>query len=344
MKIYSNFPKAFRYLDSKLVIDRYEIHDLDQNMAINFVELNKTFEEFNKNCLTFNKSKNLKFKLIYSPEERITGLRINFKDMLTRKKYYNNELIADLFINPYRNCIIGKNNFRNCFAIEIIEVGVKPILYTQTLLNWFCSMINIFLRDLKSSYLILFFLLIESEGFYYYDKSNYPIFTCELKYPDYYMNETDIPKSLEFTFKSEKEFELRICSIYVYQFHNDCGIPDKPSHSTFEITNKTVKYYPNSGYRLIGDNTINCLFEGNWDKEPPLFEPIFQCNTSDIDLKSKIYKKIELKDSELFNGTEVAVNNSKIVFQCDFGNKTSKTLVSVCDENGFWIRDDYKCK
>jgi hypothetical protein len=95
---------------------------------------------------------------------------------------------------------------------------------------------------------------------------------------------------------------------------------------------------------LIGDNTINCLFEGNWDKEPPLFEPIFQCNTSHIDLESKIYKKIELKDLDLFNGTEVAVHNSKIIFECNFGNKISKTLVSVCDENGFWIGDDYKCK
>ncbi len=112
-------------MDSKLVIDRYEVNYLDQNMAINSVELNKTFEEFNKNCLTFNKSKNLKFKLIYSPEERITCLKISLNN--SRKDYYN-ELIADLFINRYRNCISGKNNFRNCFAIEIIEVGVKPIL------------------------------------------------------------------------------------------------------------------------------------------------------------------------------------------------------------------------
>ncbi len=97
-------------------------------MAINSVELNKTFEEFNKNCLTFNKSKNLKFKLMYSPEERITGLKISFNNMLSWKGYYNYDLIADLFINRYRNCITGKNNFRNCFAIEIIEVGVKPIL------------------------------------------------------------------------------------------------------------------------------------------------------------------------------------------------------------------------
>jgi hypothetical protein len=165
-----------------------------------------------------------------------------------------------------------------------------------------------------------------------------------LKSPHYYKNETDISKSLEFTFKSEKEFELQINLISVYQFQNDCGIPDKPLHSTFEIMNKTVKYYPDLRYRIIGDNTIKCISDGNWDKEPPLFEPIFQCNTSHIDFKSKIYKKIELQDLELFNGTEVAVNNSKIIFECDFGNKTSKTLVSVCDENGFWIGDDYKCK
>jgi hypothetical protein len=118
LKIYSNFPKGID-LDSKLVIDRYEIHNLDPNMAINSVELNKTL--FDLKRLTFNKSKNLKVKLIYSTEERITGLVINFEDMLTKKKNDKNELIVDLFINPYRNCIIGKNNFRKCFAIEIVE-------------------------------------------------------------------------------------------------------------------------------------------------------------------------------------------------------------------------------
>jgi hypothetical protein len=112
LKVYSNFPKAIR-LSSKLVIDRYEIQNLDQNMDINSVELNKTFEEFNGNFLTSNKSKDLKFKLIYSPEERITALSIRSKDVLTRNKdngNNNDKPFADLnlFINPYRNCIIGK--------------------------------------------------------------------------------------------------------------------------------------------------------------------------------------------------------------------------------------------
>jgi hypothetical protein len=175
--------------------------------------------------------------------------------------------------------------------------------------------------------------------------------TCELKSPHYYKNETDITKSLEFTFKSEHsgtgtndEFELQICGIHVYRFHNDCGIPDKPLHSKLEILNKTVKYYPDLRYRIIGENTINCVSDGNWDKEPPLFEPIFQCNTSHIDLNSRIYKSIKFEKLEFFNGTEVAVNGSEIIFECDFGNKISKTLVSVCDEKGFWIGDDYKCK
>jgi hypothetical protein len=169
-------------------------------------------------------------------------------------------------------------------------------------------------------------------------------FGCESKSLQDYKNEAHIEQSLRFTFKSEYFFKLKICDIFVYQFEEDCGSPDIPLHSTIEKVYETVKFYPNSGYRLIGDNTINCLFEGNWDKEPPIIEPIIQCNTSDIDLKSKIYKKIELQDFEVFNGTEVAVINSKILFQCDFGNKRSKTLVSVCDENGFWIGDDYKCK
>jgi hypothetical protein len=82
-------------------------------MAINSIELNKTFEEFNGNFSISNKSKNLKLKLIYSPEERITALSIRSKDVLTRNKdneNNNDKPFPDLnlFINPYRHCIIGK--------------------------------------------------------------------------------------------------------------------------------------------------------------------------------------------------------------------------------------------
>jgi hypothetical protein len=177
-----------------------------------------------------------------------------------------------------------------------------------------------------------------------FNYESYRLFICELKSPDYYKNETDIQKSLEFTFKSETEFKLQISRIDVYQFQNDCGIPDKPSHSTFEIMNKTVKYYPNSGYNLIGENTINCVSDGNWDKEPPLLEPIIQCNTEDIDLNSSIYKSIKFEKLEFFNGTEVAVNGSEILFECNDGKNSSEILVSSCGINGSWIGSDYKCK
>jgi hypothetical protein len=167
---------------------------------------------------------------------------------------------------------------------------------------------------------------------------------CELKSFEDYKNESFIEQSLQLTFKSEYFFKLEICNIFVYQFQDDCGFPDIPLHSTIEKVNKTVKFYPNSGYRLIGDNTINCLFEGNWDKEPPILEPIIQCNTEDIDLNSSIYKSIKFQKLEFFNGTEVAVIGTEILFECNDEKNSSEILVSFCGGNGSWIGSDYKCK
>jgi hypothetical protein len=186
--------------------------------------------------------------------------------------------------------------------------------------------------------------IIDEQHFDDFSKRSFLKVVCELKSFEDYKNETLINQSLQFTFKSEDVFKLEICNIFVYQFEDDCGFPDIPLHSTIEKVNKTVKFYPNSGYRLIGDNTINCLFEGNWDKEPPILEPIIQCNTEDIDLNSSIYKSIKFQKLEFFNGTEVAVIGSEILFECNDGKNSSEILVSFCGINGSWIGSDYKCK
>jgi hypothetical protein len=171
-------------------------------------------------------------------------------------------------------------------------------------------------------------------------------FICESKSLVHYRNET-IPQSFQFTFKSEKIFKLRICEISVYQFQDNCGVPDIPIPASIQDYGKTINFYPTpqrKKYRMIGDDTINCVFEGNWDKEPPIFKPVIQCDIKDIDLNSSIYKSIKLQNLEFFNETEVAVIDSKIEFQCNNAENSSKIFISFCDENGLWIGDDYKCE
>jgi len=171
-------------------------------------------------------------------------------------------------------------------------------------------------------------------------------FICELNSFEDYKNEI-YSKSIMFSFESEKNFRLRICGINVYQFQDECGIPDKPLQALIRETGKTVEYNPTpqeKKYRMIGNNTINCRFEGNWDKEPPLFEPITQCNIEKIQMNSSIHKSFQFLNLEFFNKTEVAVIDSKILFQCNNEENSSIIRILTCNENGSWIGDDLKCK
>jgi hypothetical protein len=36
---------------------------------------------------------------------------------------------------------------------------------------------------------------------------------------------------------------------------------------------------------MIGDGVITCAYEGNWDKETPIFEPIIKCTIDDIEIQ-----------------------------------------------------------
>jgi hypothetical protein len=79
-------------------------------------------------------------------------------------------------------------------------------------------------------------------------------------------------------------------------------------------------------------------------EKPPIFEPIIKCNSNEIDMTSKLYKDFKLENFEYFNKTEVAVIDSKIIFKCYNEENSSKPHVSICNENGLWIGDDFKCK
>jgi hypothetical protein len=172
------------------------------------------------------------------------------------------------------------------------------------------------------------------------------IFICEFKSLEDFKNETITPTMINFSFESEKKFYLLICKIKIYKFQDDCGIPDIPLHASIRYYNQTIEYFPTSQrnkHRMIGDSVITCQYEGNWDKEPPIFEPIIKCNTDEIDRNSSVYKIIEFKNLKIFNKTEVAVIDSEILFQCNNEN-SFKIHVLICKENGLWIGDDLKCK
>jgi hypothetical protein len=180
---------------------------------------------------------------------------------------------------------------------------------------------------------------------------------CESKsFNDFNEEKEDLPNSIKFSFKSEKEEELGIFKIFaisVYRFTNGCGIPDTPLHARYEMKENTVIYYSmdEERYKIIGNNTIKCLYDGNWDKEIPLIEPIVQCSTEELGLRSGNFKEVEFENFEFFNDREIAVIGSTIKYQCQKSNSnsninyenSSQIFVSICDENGLWIGDHNKC-
>ncbi len=173
-------------------------------------------------------------------------------------------------------------------------------------------------------------------------------FVCELESFEDYKNETIFPTIMKFSFKSEKIFYLEICRIQVHRFQDSCGAPDIPLHASYNPLNDTsFEYFPidqRNKHRMIGDGVITCSYEGNWDKEPPIFEPIIKCNTNEIDMNSSLYKIIKLYQYEFFNKTQVAVIDSKIFFKCNNEANLSKLNYLTCNEYGSWIGGDFKCK
>jgi hypothetical protein len=130
------------------------------------------------------------------------------------------------------------------------------------------------------------------------------LFNCESENIKYYKNETTIPTTIKFSFKSAKIFQLAICGIFVYHVHDDCGIPNIPLHASYiRINDKSIEYFPipqRNKHRMIGDGVITCLYAGNGDKKPPIFEPIIKCSTDEIDMNSGLYKRIKFENYEFF--------------------------------------------
>jgi hypothetical protein len=286
-----------------LLITNYEIQKFDQNLTSKIISLNQTFEEFSTNCTDFESGNDLNFNLIYSPPERISVVELYFKTNLS-------DLDVDYDYYTLRVKLeinIFVSPFRNCISKQIEEYSNET--YGDNLKHW--------------------------------------VFLCELNSLEDYNKETIIPNSMRFSFKSEIKFLLRICKILVYRFEDECGVPDIPIGASTLLSDdgRTIEIFePSHGkrYRVIGDNTLKCAFDGNWDKEPPIFEPIIQCDRTNLNLS--IYKSIEYKNLGFINETEVAVFDSKVLFECNNGENSSKIRVSICNENGLWTGDDLNCK
>jgi hypothetical protein len=179
----------------------------------------------------------------------------------------------------------------------------------------------------------------------YSNHTHFWTFICELNsLIDYRIS----PNLIEFLFISEKSFQLSICGINVYHFQEDCGTPDVPLYASYSRRDfKTFEYFSISDknkHYIRENGVITCLYEGNWDKEPPILEPAIKCNTDEIDMNPTLYKSIKLINFEFFNKTQVAVIDSKIILKCNNEENSSQTHVSICNENGSWTGDDLKCK
>ncbi len=53
-------------------------------------------------------------------------------------------------------------------------------------------------------------------------------FVCELNSIEYSGSETNVPEVIQLSFNSKEVFKLRLCNLHVFQFQDDCGIPDIP--------------------------------------------------------------------------------------------------------------------
>jgi hypothetical protein len=61
-------------------------------------------------------------------------------------------------------------------------------------------------------------------------------------------------------------------------------------------------------------------------------------------MNSGVYKSIKLENFEFFNKTQVAVIDSKILFECNNEENSFKIHFLLCNENGLWIGNHFKCK
>jgi hypothetical protein len=284
----------------------------------------------------------------------------SFSSKLILKKFdfqYHNQsssvksiLLSETF--SHYSLILNKSNVCDGFEDKTNYIDIR-ITYTpyQTLSVIELRFKVIFVENATINELNITLSLSSYRKCIVYERTEYSnhthfwTFICELNSS---RNYGISPNSIEFLFISEKIFQLEICGINVYNFENECGIPDVPLHASYNRSgSKSFVYFPTHQrykYLMIGDGVITCLNEGNWDKEPHIFEPIIKCNTNEIDMTSKLYKDFKLENFEFFSKTEVAVIDSKIIFKCYNEENSLKSHVSICNENGLWIGDDFKCK
>jgi hypothetical protein len=294
-------------MDTEFIIEKFEYQNMDQKTSIKSILPNKTFSNYY--------DKELK-KLC----ENLTTNHLNIYITYSRHKSFNRFSVIEI---KYAIDFAGNATF------DVLNVTLFISPYRKCKVEKFVTSIPT--NDLKTD-----------------------LFFCELESVEGAQKEAIYPPLIKFSFDSETMFKLRILSISAYYVEDDCDTPDIPLHASYYDYNyncttcrRSIKYYQKDDknkYRMIGDSIINCVYEGNWDKEPPTFEPIIKCNTDQIEMSSTVYKIVKFENFYFFNQTRVAVIDSKILFQCYNEENSSKILVSTCNHTGLWTGDDFKCK
>ncbi len=164
-----------------------------------------------------------------------------------------------------------KTYYSRKYHISVIEITFEDLLNKNKVHSPKSEIqLKVFVTSLRNC-------IVDEKYFMDYEKSFFYRFVCELNSTEYSGSETNAPEIIQLSFNWKKVFKLKLCNLYVFQFEDDCGIPDIPLHSSTQNSGKTVEFYPTiqQRYWMIGENTINCISEGNWYKEPPILSLLY---------------------------------------------------------------------
>ena len=73
--------------------------------------------------------------------------------------------------------------------------------------------------------------------------AHYSQFACEANsFEDYQKEKSDLPNSITFLFDNSIKSKFKFCPISVFKFHDECGTPDIPLHSRYEIHKNVITF------------------------------------------------------------------------------------------------------
>ena len=155
------------------------------------------------------------------------------------------------------------------------------------------------------------------------------------------------------SFKRLDSNSISICEIRLFyrKFHaiHRCGSPDTPLHSNVELIQYGSKYGQTPNYRftcdhnfqLVGNQEVRCGISNYWLDEFPTCVPKVKCP---VPPEAAYNQLITIRDLYInfytFEGKEVAIPGSYIIYTCDDSQNSAKIMIGdsirVCNEVGQW--------